>query len=147
MATRKRKTEELVGESCKANNASENYIFGWESAEKVAADVWGSIHCTLLTGALVFAYRATNSSSELVQVVVTKNIPHEIAPGKWSSGEGYAVGMVTNGFSMLLPKVTIEYLESELLEDLKKYKVGKEIIDTYVSIVFNCKKKEGNSNG
>lgn len=138
MATRKRNTnlneENIIEVTPPVYNARQAYVMGWENAEQVASDIWASVHSTLLSGALLFAYKSTNTSSDLVQVVVVKNLPSER-----SNGEGYGVGMITTGFSMLLPKVPIEYLAGDLLEDLKKYKVNKEIVDTYIQIIKLCK--------
>lgn len=48
--------------------------------------------------------------------------------------------MITAGFSVLYPHLPIEYLESDLLADLEKYKVDKKIINTYVNIINTLKK-------
>lgn len=152
MAKRERKNNTIEDKEQLTNvneqpiiDATDQYVFGWESAEKVASDIWASVHNTLLNGILIFAYRPTNNGTDLVQIVVTKNIRYEVGPGKFTDGDGYAVGMITTGFSMLLPKVPIEYLESDLFDDLKKYKVDKNILDTYRQIIINCKEKENNN--
>lgn len=111
-------------------------VWGWESVDKAAADVFASIHRTLLDGVPVFLYKNTTTKSDLCQIVVVRNINE-------STGElldNYGVGMITAGFSVLYPHLPIEYLESDLLADLEKYKVDKKIINTYVNIINTLKK-------
>ena len=111
-------------------------VWGWDSVDKAAAEVFASIHRTLLEGVPVFLYKNTNTKSDLCQVVVVRNIDEQT--GKLS--DDYGMGMITAGFSVLYPHLPIEYLESDLLSDLEKYKVDKKIINTYVSIINALKK-------
>lgn len=111
-------------------------VWGWDSVDKAAAEVFASIHRTLLEGVPVFLYKNTNTKSDLCQVVVVRNIDEQT--GKLS--DDYGMGMITAGFSVLYPHLPIEYLESDLLSDLEKYKVDKKIINTYVSIINTLKK-------
>ena len=111
-------------------------VWGWDSVDKAAAEVFASVHRTLLEGVPVFLYKNTNTKSDLCQVVVVRNIDEQT--GKLS--DDYGMGMITAGFSVLYPHLPIEYLESDLLSDLEKYKVDKKIINTYVSIINALKK-------
>jgi hypothetical protein len=90
------------------------YIFGWNNAQEVAETVWTSIHHSLLQGELVFAYRG---SGDLKQIIVVK----------LGSGQ-YGVGMITTGFTMLVPKIPADSIEEFVTADLKKYKLDVEII-------------------
>ena len=101
-------------------------VWGWDSVDKAAAEVFASIHRTLLEGVPVFLYKNTNTKSDLCQVVVVRNIDEQT--GKLS--DDYGMGMITAGFSVLY----------DLLSDLEKYKVDKKIINTYVSIINALKK-------
>jgi hypothetical protein len=111
-------------------------VWGWDSVDKAAAEVFASVHRTLLEGVPVFLYKNTTTKSDLCQVVVVRNIDEQT--GKLS--DDYGMGMITAGFSVLYPHLPIEYLESDLLSDLEKYKVDKKIINTYVSIINALKK-------
>ena len=111
-------------------------VWGWDSVDKAAAEVFVSVHRTLLEGVPVFLYKNTTTKSDLCQVVVVRNIDEQT--GKLS--DDYGMGMITAGFSVLYPHLPIEYLESDLLSDLEKYKVDKKIINTYVSIINALKK-------
>lgn len=105
-------------------------IWGWENAEEVANDIWSSIHSTLIKGNLIFAYKNTNSGSELGQIVIVQN---------QRDYNDFGVGMFTNGFSELLPHVTIDYISEEIIKDLTKYKVNKKIIENLIFIINNIK--------
>lgn len=106
-------------------------VWGWESATAAASDIWSSIHNILLSGKLVFAYRNGYGGSELAQLVVVRNIDQR--DGKLL--DDYGIGMFTTGYSVLLPHVPYSYVEGEVTEDLKKYKVDKKIIETYKQII------------
>lgn len=106
-------------------------VHGWNSAMECANDLWGSIHASLLNGNLVFAYKSTSgSSSELGQIVIVQNINYQ---------HDFAVGMMTTGYSMLLPHVPYEYLDTIVVEDLKRYKVEPRIRNIYQEIIEDFK--------
>lgn len=113
-----------------------NRVWGWESAMNVANDLWASIHSSLLSGDLVYAYKSTKSNSELSQIVIVQNKSLNPLTGELDFG----VGMVTTGYTSLLPHVPYEYLENSILEDLKKYKVDKDILEIYKQIIKIYKK-------
>lgn len=104
-------------------------VWGWQSPTDCAESVWCGLHRRLLEGNLVFAYRNTNShSSDLSQCVVVKN-------DYTGLNDDFSVGVITTGYSMLLPHVPITYLEGELLDELKKQKIDKVILGTYEQII------------
>lgn len=109
----------------------EQIVFGWNSVEDAAKDVYYSMHRTLLEGKPVFLYKATNLKSELCQVVVVKNI---------SPDQGYGVGIITSGWTALYPKVPYEFLEGDLHRDLVKWKVEGDVVKVYDQIINQEKK-------
>lgn len=111
-------------------------VWGWENAMNVANDLWASIHNTLLQGDLVFAYKETKSNSELSQIVIVQN--RNLNPQ--TGGLDFGVGMVTTGYTSLLPHVPYAYIEDIILDDLKKYKVDKNILEIYKQIIKMYKK-------
>lgn len=102
-------------------------VWGWNNANEVAESIWNSIHYNLLEGNLIFAYKSTESTSELRQIVIVQN--------KNADEDSFSVGMFTNGYSSLVPNVPIKYLKTEVIDDLKKYKVDKKIIETFLCIL------------
>ena len=106
-------------------------VYGWENIEKAAADIYNSLHRSLLEGYPIFLYRNTSQKSDLIQVVVVRNYDDQSN----ALIDDYGVGMITAGFTMLYPHIQKEYLETDLLSDLEKYKVEKKIIDTYKQII------------
>lgn len=107
-------------------------IIGWESASACANDVWNSIHSSLLSGNLIFAYKSHNHGTELGQIIIVQNI---------NQYHDFAVGMMTTGFTSLLPHVPWEYLDSVVTEDLKKYKVESSIRDIFKQIIEEYRPK------
>lgn len=51
--------------------------------------------------------------------------------------------MVTKGFTMLLPNVPLTYVENDVINDMKKYKLEKDLIDLYKQVVKNFEEKYG----
>lgn len=110
-------------------------VFGaWQNVDQVAGDIWSSIHSSLLEGYPLFAYKSTQQGSELVQIVVVKRFDPNTLKVK-----DYGVGMITTGYSALVPHVPHSYLEDVVLEDLKKYKIDKEIQTIFKQIIENEK--------
>ena len=106
-------------------------VYGWENIEKAAADIYNSLHRSLLEGYPIFLYRNTSQKSDLVQIAVVRNYDYQTN----KLLDDYGVGMITAGFTMLYPHIQKEYLETDLLADLEKYKIDKKIIDTYKQII------------
>ena len=104
--------------------------WGWQNIEEAANDVFCSIHSSLLKGNYVFGYKNTYSTdkSPLNQVVVVR-----------FDKDIFGVGVVTSGYTMLLPQVPLIYLERELVEDMNKWKVEKKIIETFKQIIEDIK--------
>lgn len=116
----------------------------WNSAEGVAADLWGSIHSNLLNNSVpFFAYKSLTSDSSLVQIVAVEDTEYLNAYAKIGT---FSVGMITSGFSALLPHVDLSYMEGQFLDDLEKYKVDKDIIKTYKKLLEDYKNDKNNSN-
>ena len=121
----------------------EQLIVGWRNADEVAASVWSSIHSKLVEGTLVFAYKSTNDKTDLVQLVVVRNIKRDAFGNPVNLDNSYSGGMVTKGFTMLLPNVPLTYVENDVINDMKKYKLEKDLIDLYKQVVKNFEEKYG----
>lgn len=150
---------DIVKEEKKMEESNENTVGycqtvygGWTSVDECASAVWCSIHNSLLEGELIFAYKGTSNKSDLQQFVLVKNLE-----GKFKDNygrpepcqkTGYALGMITSGFSVLYPFVSEKYLLETGLDDLKKYKVPADVIRAYVNLVntaierYGCKEEE-----
>jgi len=120
---------------------------GWGNVDECASAVWSSIHSSLLDGELIFAYKSTSNKSELQQFVLVKNLIGKTAnvygqPETYNK-TGYALGMITSGFSVLYPYLPEEYLLETGLDDLKKYKVPADVIKAYINLVNAAIKKYG----
>ena len=112
-------------------------VGGWESAEQVANSLWSSIHESLLFDTdLVFAYKSTKPGVDISQVVVVQHVD----PNTNELLGLFSVGIMTSGFTALVPKVPIEYLEKDVVLDMEKYKVEKNYIETFKEIL---KRKNG----
>jgi hypothetical protein len=113
----------------------------WQNVDEVASALWGSIHSSLLDySGPFFAYKSTKSNTELVQLVVVMNFDRNsglVIPND------FGVGMITSGFSMLLPHIPMRYLETSLHDDLIKYKVETNIIEIYEQLILEYKKIYG----
>lgn len=120
-------------------------ICGWRTADECAASVWNSIHSSLLSGELIFAYKRTDEKSDLQQLVIVKNTVKYDSYGNPipRSDDGYGIGLMTVGFSALYPTVSFGYLEDNVVCDLKKYKVDKEVLNNYLELIKNIKEKYG----
>ena len=128
-------------ENNRTNQIKEDQVIvGWGDANEVASSIWSSIHSSLLSGKLVFAYKPYKES-ELTQLVVVRNLKNDTY-GRVMDKD-YAVGMMTSGFSMLLPHVPFEYLDNDLVSDMKKYKVDKETIETFKKFIKFFEEKYG----
>lgn len=97
-------------------------IYGWSCIEEVAQDIWSGIHSYLLNGNFVFAYRGVG---DIMQLVITKRL-HD---------QSYMIGMITSGWTMLLPSVPKEYLLDTTVTDMKTKKVPGEVIQNFIEIL------------
>lgn len=103
--------------------------WGWSNIEQAAQDVFYSVHSSLLSGSYVFGYRNTGqTNSPLLQAVVVR-----------FDKDIFGLGVITQGYTYLFPRIPLRYLESEFVEDLKKWKVEKEIIETFIQILNDIK--------
>ena len=134
-------TDMEIGE-CECDRTQ--YIWGWNSDEEVARSVWSSIHESLLSGDLVFAYRPTGKGdSKLKQIVIVRNFHNEYLPtGAYVKvNDDFAVGYVTSGYTALLPHVPFRYLRDEIEEYLEDWKIDKKILNTYKAIIEDLEEK------
>lgn len=113
------------------NERVSQVVGAWKTIDQVANDVWHSIHERLLYQSdLVFAYRSTELGSDLNQVVVVRDLDKDGQPT-----DLFSVGMVTVGFTALVPRVPKEYLEKNVVIDMEKHKVRRDYIDTFKEIL------------
>lgn len=120
-----------------ANN--KQIVFGsWENLENVANSLMQSIHSTLLIGsAPFFAYQVAGKPKGIIQLVIVKKMEDDkIVPNKFS------VGMITPGFTSLVPNVPLEYIEKVVLEDLKKE--DKKLAETLEDLIQDYRTEYGN---
>lgn len=139
------------------NNDVQYYqtVYGWNNIDECASAVWSSIHSSLLDGELIFAYKSTSGKSELQQFVLVKNLLGKSSDVYGNTQNykktGYALGMITSGFSVLYPYLPEKYLLETGLDDLKKYKVPADVIRAYINLVnaaikkYGCEEEEQNS--
>ena len=136
-------------EKMEENNDVQYYqtVYGWNNIDECASAVWSSIHSSLLDGELIFAYKSTSGKSELQQFVLVKNLVGKSSDvyGNIQNYKktGYALGMITSGFSVLYPYLPEKYLLETGLDDLKKYKVPADVIKAYINLVNAAIKKYG----
>lgn len=124
-------------------NNQNRSIWGWQSIDDTARDIWGSIHSSLLAGDLVFAYKTGSQSDKLKQIVVVRNFTVIYAAGQERKlYSGYSVGYITSGYSALIPNVPLRYLTDVTLVNLRDWKVNKEIVNTFESILMDLEKEE-----
>lgn len=110
----------------------EQIVFGWNSVDEAAKDIFSSLHRNLLEGTPVFLYKNTSRKSDLVQVAIVANIS-DYNSMKYSGD--YGIGITTAGYSAYYPRVPLEYLEKEILGELEGWKVEKSVIDVYKKII------------
>ena len=118
----------------------EQIVFGWNSVDEAAKDIFASLHRNLLEGTPVFLYKSTSRKSDLVQIAIVANIL-DYDSMKYSGD--YGIGIITAGYSAYYPKMPLEYLEKEILEDLEGWKVEKSVIDVYKKIIKALKDNDG----
>ena len=97
-------------------------IYGYQDANEVAAEISGSIHNSLLSGYFVFAYR---SSGDLRRLVVTR-----------TAQDTWMYGIVTPGWTALIPKISREGLLTMVTDEMETRKVPNNIIDDFKYFVL-----------
>lgn len=119
-----------------AEQRAEQIVFGWNSVDDAAADLFKGMHKQLLDGKPIFLFKNTTTKSDLIQLVVVQNLD-------WINDEqvytDYSVSMITAGWSAIYPHVTEEYLSGDILCDLEKYKIDRDVIETYKQIIKRLK--------
>ena len=132
-----------------SESQEKNYkmIYGWEDSMAVANDVWRSGSFDLLKGKLLFAYRnTTDSKSNLYQIVIVQNLVRDIEGRIIKPAHSFGISMITTGYSMLLPEVSLEYLEAEVLLDLQVFKVIPKALDAFKMLLNEIKRSLGVEN-
>lgn len=110
MAKSKKKTTE-------STSAVHYNIYGYQDTTEVASDISGSIHDSLLSGYFVFAYRG---SGDLRRLVVTR-----------TSQDTWMYGIITSGWTCLVPKISREGLLTMVTDELETRKIPNNIIDDF----------------
>jgi len=100
-------------------------IIGWTNAEQAAEEVWCSIHSSLLSGELLLGYKNIRKDSEISRLILVKN-----------RDSSFGIGLVTSGFTELLPSVPKEYLQV-YYETLKSQKLDKNILELFKKYTIN----------
>ena len=99
-------------------------IYGWATEDEVAEEIYCSQFRNILEGNLVFAYKDQGNSGTIDLFVVTK------------TPRGFRLGFFSKaGWSSYIPCCPQDYLETTVLEDLKKNKTEKYIIDDYIDCI------------
>lgn len=113
----------------------------WENMNQVAGEVWSSIHSSLISGWPIFAYKSTKTNSNLIQIVIVRNFKNTGNSPQPELGDTFSVGMMTTGFSSLMPNVSIDYLKTQVLQDLNFYKIDKYICSSLEVIISKLRKE------
>lgn len=92
-------------------------VWGYRDTDEVAYDIIGGIHESLLSGYFVFAIR---TGGNIRRLVVTRK-----AEDIWM------YGIVTPGWSGLIPKISREGLAEMLVPEMENSKLDKEIIEDF----------------
>lgn len=113
--------------------------WGWKDTVEAANDIYNSMHSNLLTGDFIFGYKNISGAekTDLIQLIVVRyrkelfgdNYPNDL----------YGVGVVTTGYTMMLPRVPISYLEGELTNDLVRWKLEKKVLNIFKKIIEDLK--------
>lgn len=102
--------------------------WGWSDCNEAACEIFNSMHSSLLSGNFVFGYKNMGGpdKSQLLQFIVVHFDTNK-----------FGLGVVTSGYTMLLPSIPLTYLQNELVDDLKKWKLEKKILDTFIQILVD----------
>lgn len=113
--------------------------WGWKDTMEAANDIYNSMHSNLLSGEFVFGYKNTTGAekTDLVQLIVVRY--RKGVSGEDYPNDLYGIGVVTTGYSMMLPRVPISYLEGELTNDLIKWKLDKRVLNIFKKIIEDLK--------
>lgn len=90
-------------------------VWGYSGIPEVAEDIQGGIHSSLLEGYYVFGYRGRG---DILRLVITRR-----------DQDTWMYGMVTTGWTCLIPRTTKENLLSMVIPDLEAKKINKDIIE------------------
>lgn len=112
--TRKKSTATTVEEPVRTEHYN---TWGYQDSNEVAAEIMNGIHSSLLQGYYVFAYRGTG---DIRRLVVTRR-----------DQDTWMYGMITTGWTCLVPRISREGLLAAVVPDLESKKVGKDIIEDF----------------
>lgn len=116
---KKKKSKKKSEDTCLITELeNQSIICGWKTIDECASALWSGIHSTLLEGTLVFAFKNTLQKSDLVQLVVVRNIRHDII--ERFGNETFAVGTMKKGWTSLNPIVDLEWLKTTVTQDLEE---------------------------
>ena len=105
----------------KDNNIIIN-LFGWDSLESLARELYCGIHSGLLSGNFIFAVRG---NGDLQRLVITKRL----------DDGNFMVGEIHKGYTEYYPRVPKKFLEDIVSKDLKEGKVDKIVLENYNRIL------------
>jgi hypothetical protein len=106
---------------------NEQIAIGWNSVDDAAREIYSGFNSRLLEGYPIFLYKSTSLNSDLLQVVVVQHLENK---------DKFAVSILTKTWSVVYPfNIPLNYLQQELFEILKTYKVEKSVLDVYNQIV------------
>ena len=97
---------------------NQSIICGWQNIDECAATLWNGIHNTLLEGILLFGYRDVSRKSDLIQLVVVRNI-HPETLEKYGD-KVFSVGIIKKGWTGITSMVDIDYLKTITTNDLQE---------------------------
>lgn len=108
-------------------------VFGWNTEQDVANEIYGGPFERLLDGSFVFAFKNPLDSGCLRSVTISKHL----------GSIEFMIGEISNsGWTAWFPRVPLEYLQSILVKDLKDSKASKEVIENFLEIISSYDKKE-----
>ena len=113
---------------------ADQIVLGWNNVEEAAKEILSTVLSRLVSPETipVFLWKNTDSNSDLQQIVVVDN----------NTGSGdFGLGIIHAGYTMVLPHIPFSYLETDVITDMKKYKIGKDIITAYEKILNRWRKE------
>ena len=106
---KKKTSEEPIRQHCN--------LWGYSCLQEVADEISCGIHSDLLRGYFVFAWREPKVG-DIKRLVVTR-----------TDQDSWMYGIITTGWSGLIPKITKEGLYATLITDLEQQKIRQEILE------------------
>ena len=128
----------MIEASEKLENYFENSV---SDSLRTLGDKWGNVSLRMIEGDLIFIYKNTsntghNDNNTLLGVSVFRNNQYT---GPLEISGTYCVELVTTNWSTIYPSVPLTYLQIELLDLLKEFKIDEEVLTTYKQIIGDLK--------